>query len=109
MIKELTVEIYVDGVPLQGSSSILVENGKVNYSLAEEHFYEIIRKWEKDWIKEANEEEKSHIVDNLTKEQEDKLKEKHAKGYHGLDDEMLDDFETWLEELDLSDLKEIIK
>ena len=109
MTKELSFQIVVDGVPLQGTSHILVENGKVDYSSAEEHFYEIVRKWEKDWIKEANEEEKSNIVDNLTKEQETKLQEKHAKSYHGLDDEMSDDFENWLEELDLSDLKNLLK
>ena len=107
--KELEVEIRVDGVTLQGTSFILIKDGKVDYSQTEEHFYEIIRKWEGDWIKEAAESEKEFIIDHLTKEQEDKLKDKHAKGYTGLDDDMSDDYENWLMDLDLDDLKKIIK
>ena len=104
--KELEVEIVVDGTPLQGKSRIFVRDGKVDYSLAEEHFYEIVRKWEKDWLKEAEDEEKEQIVGNLTKEQEEVLKDKHAKNYHGTDDDMPDEYENWLEELTLDELKE---
>lgn len=107
--KEIEVEIHVDGSPLQGKSFIIVENGKVDYSQAEEHFYEIIRKWEKDWIKEANEEEKSSIVDNLTKEDEGKLQDKHIEDCpQTLDDDMEESFELWLEELELDTLKETL-
>ena len=41
--KEFDVTICVDGIPLQGSSTIFVKNGVVDYSSAEEHFYEIMR------------------------------------------------------------------
>lgn len=107
--KELEVEIRIDGSPYQGTSTIFVKDGKVDYSLAEEHFYEIVRKWEKDWLKEAEEGEKESIIDNLTKEQEDKLKAKHAEHYVGTDDDMPDEYENYLMELDLDQLKEILK
>lgn len=107
--KDLDVEIRIDGMPLQGMSTIFVRDGKVDYSNAEEHFYEIMRKWEKDWIKEATEETKEKIIDNLTTEQEDKLKEAHAKNYTGTDDDMGDEYENWLMELDYDDLVRILK
>jgi hypothetical protein len=34
---------------------------------------------------------------------EDFLKDKHAEQYHGLDDNMSDDFDRWLEDLDGSE------
>lgn len=108
-IKRLEVEIKIDGTPLQGTSTIVIKDGIVDYSLAEEHLYEIIRKWEKDWIKEWQEEYKESIIDNLTAEQEDKLRDAHAKDYHGTDDDMPDDYEGWLMEQDYQDLKEILK
>lgn len=107
--KELEIKIEVDGMPLQGTSFILVKDGVVDFSQAEEHFYEIIRKWEQDWIKEANEKEKEFIIDNLTKLQEEKLQEVHAGSYMGTDDDMPDEYENWLMELDLDDLKELLK
>ncbi len=106
--KELEVEIRIDGTPLQGTSTIFVRNGIVDYSYAEQHFYDIMRKWEKEWLKEAEEEEKEFIIDNLTTEQEDKLKEKHAEHYTGTDDDMPDEYENWLMELDLDDLKKLL-
>jgi hypothetical protein len=54
------------------------------------------------------EEEREHIIDNLTHEQEDKLKEAHAKDYHGTDDDMSDAYEAWLMDLDLAELKRIL-
>ena len=106
--KELEVEIKIDGIPLQGTSTIFVKDGVVDYSLAEEHFYEIIRKWEADWIKEAQDEEKEFIVDNLTPEQEEILKNKHAEHYTGTDDDMPDEYENWLLDLSLDELKELL-
>ena len=107
--KELEVEIRIDGSPLQGTSTIFVKDGKVDYSYAEQHFYEIMRKWEKEWLNEAWEEEIGFIIDNLTDEQEEKLKTKHAEHYAGTDDDMPDEYENWLMELDLDELKEILK
>src|SRR3990167_8622096 len=84
--KKLEFEIRVDCTPLQGTTTIFVKNGEVDYSMAEDHFWEIMRKWEKDWLKEAEEEEREFIIDNLTPEQEEKLQTKHAEDYHGTDD-----------------------
>lgn len=103
--KEIEVEMYFDGVPLQGTTTIFVKNGVVDYSLAEEHFYEIIRKWEKDWIKEWEEGYRESIIDNLTSEQEEILKNKHAEDYYGTDDDMSDDYENWLMDVSLDELK----
>ena len=52
--------------------------------------------------------EKEKIVDNLTDEQEEKLKEEHAEDYHGTDDDMPDAYESWLEDLTLEDYKKIL-
>lgn len=51
----------------------------------------------------------SDIIDHLTPEQEDKLKEAHAEDYRGTDDDMPDAFEGWLEDLTLDELKQILK
>ena len=56
----------------------------------------------------ADEEEKDSIVSSLTSVQEDKLKEAHAKDYHGTDDDMPDAYERWLADLDLNELKKIL-
>lgn len=37
---------------------------------------------------------------------EDYLEEIHAKQYHGLDDDMPDDYENWLSNLDIEELIE---
>ena len=48
-------------------------------------------------------------ISNLTQEQEDKLKEIHAKQYTGLDDDMPDDFENWIVELTKEELEEYLR
>lgn len=58
--------------------------------------------------KKDEEAKKSDLVDSLTTEQEEKLKEAHAKDYHGTDDDMPDAFESWLEDLTYEQLKELI-
>lgn len=107
--KEIEVVINIDGTPLQGTSFITVKDGKVDYSQAEEHFYEIMRKWEKDWLKEWEEEYREKIINDLTPEQEDILQEKHAEDYHGTDDNMPDDYENWLEDVTLDELLKWLK
>jgi len=52
---------------------------------------------------------KSILVDNLTKEQEDKLREEHSKNYTGTDDDMPEAYENWLESLTLSEINYILK
>lgn len=37
------------------------------------------------------------------KDFEDYIQTKHAEQYHGLDDEMPDDYNTWLEDLSIED------
>lgn len=51
---------------------------------------------------------KERIVENLTEEQENKLKEEHSKDYIGNDDEMADKFESWLTNLELEELLRIL-
>lgn len=58
--------------------------------------------------KEAEEQKKSDLVDSLTPEQEEKLKEAHAEDYHSTDDDMSDAFEAWLENLTYEELHKII-
>ena len=59
-------------------------------------------------LEEDNDIVKERIIDNLTQEQEDKLKVDHSKSYTGSDDDMPDKFEAWLVELSLEDLLKII-
>jgi len=59
-------------------------------------------------LEEDNELVKSRIVDNLTQEQETKLKEEHSKSYTGTDDDMPNKFEEWLVELSLDELLKIL-
>lgn len=51
---------------------------------------------------------KEDLIDNLTSAQESKLQGIHAEMYTGLDDEMVDSFESWLMRLSLSDLEEYL-
>lgn len=67
------------------------------------------------WLKpeqldrELGEAEERHIdIAELTEEQEALLREEHVKDYSGLDDEMPDDFEMWLELLSQEELLEIL-
>lgn len=53
--------------------------------------------------------EKEELVSNLNQEQEDKLREAHARNYNGTDDDMPDAFENWLIDLDSEELKSLIK
>ncbi len=55
------------------------------------------------------EQDKSTTIDNLTPEQEDKLKEVHSKGYTGTDDDMPEAYENWLEGLTIEEINSIIK
>lgn len=48
---------------------------------------------------------KERIIDNLTKEQEETLRNIHAENYSGTDDDMPDDYENWLMDLHLMDLQ----
>ena len=105
--KKILFEFNVDGTTI-GSSFITVADGKVNTDSIEDEFYSTLRKNEKGWLEEAEEEEHEEIIDHLTHEQEEKLKAKHAEDYHGTDDDMSDAYEDWLMDLSVSELKEIL-
>lgn len=107
MTKEYEMRFVVDGRDI-GGGTITVMEGRVLTEGLEENFYAALRKNEKGFIEEAEEEEKSHIIDNLLPLQEDKLKEAHGEDYIGTDDDMPDAYESWLMDLSLEDLKKIL-
>lgn len=101
---EKQIEFMIDG-QLAGSATLFIENGQIDTSYAEERFWKAVRYSHAELLDMEHEQ----IVDNLTKEQEEKLKEAHAQVYHGTDDDMPDAFDEWLVELPLEELKEILK
>ena len=107
MTKEIVIKFVVEGIEI-GSGTVFVENSATQTSSVEDSFYDTLRKHNKSWIIEAEEEEKSAIIDHLTSQQEDNLKEAHAKDYHGTDDDMPDAYEDWLTSLESVDLKSIL-
>lgn len=92
-----------DGNPFAVGQSLM--GGAANIR---EEFYAFLRKNEKGWLQEAEEEEKQVLVESLTDEDEKKLKETHAEDYHGTDDDMPDAFENWLENLSVEELKKLV-
>jgi hypothetical protein len=108
MSKEFEIEFHIDGKKV-GSSTVTAVGKTLLTDAAEDEFYAVLRKNEKSLIQEAEDEEKSRIVDSLTSLQEDILKEAHAKVYIGLDDDMPDAYESWLEDLSLDELKDLLK
>lgn len=57
---------------------------------------------------ETEDSEKEKLMDMLTADQEEKLREAHAMHYNGTDDNMADAHESWLEELTSDEMKKII-
>lgn len=100
---EKEIEFVIDGQKA-GSGTLFINNGEIDTSSAEESFWKAVRYSRQQLL----DEEREHIIDNLTNVQEDKLKEEHAKDYHGTDDDMPDAYDSWLMDLDLEDLKKII-
>lgn len=101
MEKEIT--FLLDGVEC-GKSFLTIEDGKMYTDAAEEEFYKVLRRNSKD----LEEEEKEYLLDNLSKEQEEKLGAAHMKDYHGDKDHWEDSFERFLEDISLAELKKII-
>jgi hypothetical protein len=56
----------------------------------------------------AEDDAKSAIIDNLTPDQEEKLKEEHMQDYTGTDDDAPDAYESWLEDITSTELKAIL-
>lgn len=106
--KDFKIEFLIDGRNV-GSSYVSISNGELRTEAAEEEFYAVLRKNAKSLIQEVEDLERSEIIDNLTDDQETKLKDEHAKDYHGTDDDMPDAYEGWLENLSLDEMKQILK
>lgn len=52
---------------------------------------------------------KEEIINNLTKDQEDVLRNIHAESYSGTDDDMIENFEKWLKNLTVMDLESYLE
>ena len=103
------IDFYIGGVKVGGSTiSKSPDDKHLDTQAAEDEFYAILRKHEASILEEAADYERSYIIDHLTSAQEDKLKESHAKDYHGTDDDMPDAYENFLEDLTLEELKAIL-
>lgn len=100
---ERKIEFIIDGSPA-GSATLFIENGEIDTTNAEDKFWKAVR-FDRDQLIE---DEKEHIIDNLTDKEEDKLKEAHADVYIGTDDDIPDAYEDWLMDLSLDELKKII-
>lgn len=100
---EKEIEFMIDG-QLCGSGTLFIENGEVDTTNAEEKFWRAVRFNKQDLIAE----EQSGIIDNLTSEQEDKLKDACMKDYHGDKEHWEDAYESFIEYLSLDELKDIL-
>lgn len=100
---EKIIGFTVDGLDA-GTSEMFIVDGRVDTSAVEDYFYKVLRRESKDPI----EEETTFIIDNLTNAEEGKLQEAHMAQYHGTDDDSPDDYENWLSELSLEEIKKII-
>jgi hypothetical protein len=100
---EKTIEFLIDGMPA-GSSTLFIEDGKIDITNAEDSFYKAVRYSTQQLL----DEEREYIFDNLTDAQEAKLKDAHFKDYHGPKEGYEESYDVWLEELDLETLKKIL-
>jgi hypothetical protein len=87
------------------SGLVVYENGNINSEDIEQELAKMLRsKW---LLKQMEEDELEYIVNNLTDEDEEKLKEEHARNYMGTDDDMPDAYESWCSDLTVEDYKRI--
>lgn len=108
-LRSYKVEIYIDGLNCGAGSVTIGEDGAFDTSDAEEEFHKTLRKKELTLKKNAESEWREEIIEALSPADEETLRTEHAKDYHGTDDDMVEAYESWLEDLDLSDLKRILK
>lgn len=104
---DIEFDFYLGGIRV-GGSCVSAVDGKIDTQAVEDEFYAVLRKNEKKILESAEEYEREYIIDHLTSGEEEKLKEAHAKDYHGTDDDMPDAYEDWLMGLSLKELKEIL-
>lgn len=107
-IYDTEIDFYIGGKKV-GGTCLSVTDGKIDTQAAEDEFYAVLRKNEKKIIEEAEEHQREYIIDHLTSAEEDKLKEVHMAQYRGTDDDAPDDFDAWVVELPLDELKTILK
>ena len=101
---EKEIEFIIDGQKA-GGGTLFIENGEIDTTSAEESFWKAVRYSRQQLL----DEEREYIMDNLTKEQEEKLKDAHFKDYHGDKEHYEDSFDGYLSDIELDTLKEVIK
>lgn len=106
-MKEYVIRFSIEGFG-SSESFVTVEDGTFNTASAEEQFYSFLRKNEKVIIRDAEDEERDQIINNLTSAQEVTLAEECMKTYHGDKEHWEYSYEAWLEELSTSELKTIL-
>lgn len=106
-MKEYLVIFRIEGIGVS-ESFITVENGKLHTEAAEEQFFALLRKSEKALLQDAEDDEKSGIMERLTPDQDDILKEEFARTFTGLDDDMPDSYEDFLQDILVKDLKKML-
>ena len=87
---------------------VSVTDGKLDTDSVEEEFYKFLRHNEKSILEDAADWEKDRIISHLNHAEENHLREAHMEQYHGTDDDSVDDYENWLVDLTLDELKEIL-
>lgn len=108
-MKTYTIEFVIEGRTV-GSSTVTAMGKTLLTDAAEDEFFAVLRKHEPALLKEAEDEELMALIDGLTPLGEEKLKEAHMKQADGvLDDDLPDDYERWLMELSLDEVKDILK
>ena len=53
--------------------------------------------------------ERESYLEDLITANEEVLKEVHARNYMGIDDDMVDSFESWLTRLDIEEVEDILE
>jgi hypothetical protein len=66
------------------------------------------RERQEEW-QDAENAKLENLIDNLSEEDEEKLKDAHADQYIGLDDDMPEDYENWFMGLNRLEIENILK
>ena len=103
-MKSFEIEIRLNGL-VQTGQVVVQDDGTINSEDAEEGFGKLLRRSKDFLIADAEEQ----LISDLTKEQENKLKDIHAKNYSGTDDNMSDEYESWLMSLTYAELISYLK
>ncbi len=107
-MKDYPITFLIDGKEV-GSSTLTATGKTLLTHAAEDEFYAILRKNEKSLLEEAEMEERDDFMDVLSPMQENVLHEKFMEVYTGSKEDYEDEFERWMEDLTLDELKDILK